>query len=43
MEESDQIETEEIEYPDGQRVIVDGIGISHFIMPRRCKTGACDD
>jgi hypothetical protein len=35
------MESEEIEYPDGQKVIIDGLGISHFIMPPKCK--GCDD
>ena len=28
-------------HPDGQRVTVDGLGISHFLMPQRCRN--CDD
>ena len=39
---SDKSETsEENVYADGQKVIVDGLGISHFLMPQRCKN--CDD
>jgi hypothetical protein len=38
----DNTETsEETVHADGQRVIVDGLGISHFLMPHRCKD--CDD
>ena len=38
---SDNCETsEENVHADGQKVIVDGLGISHFLMPRRCKN--CD-
>jgi hypothetical protein len=38
----DNTETsEETVHSDGQRVIVDGLGISHFLMPQRCKD--CDD
>jgi len=34
--------TEEIIFDDGQKVIVDSIGVSHFFLPpKRCKN--CDD
>ena len=32
--------SEETVHADGQKVIVDGLGISHFLMPQRCKD--CD-
>jgi len=39
---SDNSETsEEKVHADGQKVIVDGLGISHFLMPQRCRN--CDD
>jgi hypothetical protein len=33
--------SEETVHADGQKVIVDGLGISHFLMPQRCRN--CDD
>jgi hypothetical protein len=42
MSSSNSDSSEETTHADGQRVIVDGIGISHFLLPpRRCKN--CDD
>ena len=37
------MESEEIVFPDGQKVIVDGLGISHFILPPKPKCVGCDD
>jgi hypothetical protein len=37
----DGMDSEETVHADGSRVIVDGLGISHFLPPRRCTN--CED
>jgi len=37
-ERKKDVMTEEIVFDDGQRVIVDSVGVSHFFLPRgKCK------